>query len=142
MSVPRFGYEPLAEGCFRLLCLLPSHKQDDHIKYELETYALSSAPPYEALSYTWGNLTRMERISLGHFEYYVTENLYNALYCLRHSQAGFCGPMLFASTRRTCLKRVPKLYEWETYTPTPKESCFILAKQPKQRTIKWITCWE
>jgi len=57
-GVESFSYVPLnstlGEGSTRLLLLHPGDNRS-HIRVTLKEHSLESCPPYEALSYTWGN---------------------------------------------------------------------------------------
>ena len=62
----------------RLLRLHPG-KFEDPIKAELFTTSLSAAPTFEAVSYVWGSLDTVEKISLNDRDYRITVNLAYAL---------------------------------------------------------------
>jgi hypothetical protein len=66
----------------RLLCLNPG-KLNAEIACNLVAANLTNPPVYEALSYTWGNLTDKHTILLDDQQYQVTSNLYQALRRLR-----------------------------------------------------------
>lgn len=80
----------------RLLHLLPLRTKDhqssapwyDCVSLEctFETVHLASAPPYEALSYTWGEEAASVRILLNGKEFLVRRNLADALAALRISE--------------------------------------------------------
>jgi hypothetical protein len=52
-----------------------------------KTVSLHENYPYEALSYAWGDAENLAKISLNKLEYYVTQNLSNALKQLRSQTA-------------------------------------------------------
>ncbi|OBS22634.1 hypothetical protein FPOA_08967 [Fusarium poae] len=92
------GYKQLEQGLsqIRLLHLLPQrtrHLQLSAPWYScvglectFETVDLASAPPYEALSYTWGEEDASVRIHLNGKEFLVRPNLAYALAALRVSE--------------------------------------------------------
>jgi Heterokaryon incompatibility protein (HET) len=86
MSVEYFHYMPLEEGHIRLLALRQCRNQDDPIECELYSYELDSTPPYEALSYVWGDPHTTRVILLQGSTFRVTGNLYYALRRLRQSR--------------------------------------------------------
>jgi hypothetical protein len=58
MVLPKFEYQPLDEGEFRLLW----NWTEDHS--ELKHFKVNEAPPYYALSYTWGRTDIYRRIEV------------------------------------------------------------------------------
>jgi hypothetical protein len=86
-NMASFSYAPLSlnESSLeiRLVTLEPG-PQDAEIKCELHPAFLNKAPPYEALSYTWGNPNDLRPISLCGSPWRVTANLERALRHLRH----------------------------------------------------------
>ncbi|KAF2159177.1 hypothetical protein M409DRAFT_30316 [Zasmidium cellare ATCC 36951] len=56
MAEAQFIYEPLANASkqLRLLQFTPAHPGDE-VGVEMSTWSLSNAPPYMAVSYTWGD---------------------------------------------------------------------------------------
>ncbi|KAK5652123.1 hypothetical protein OQA88_10765 [Cercophora sp. LCS_1] len=82
----KFRYVPLHNpGNIRLLHLLPHLDKNAPIACQLAEYQLPAQPMhlYEALSYSWGDATRCEDISLDGLGLSVTENLFEALLALR-----------------------------------------------------------
>ncbi|KAH8656875.1 heterokaryon incompatibility protein-domain-containing protein [Ilyonectria robusta] len=81
----RYIYRPLDRdnGEIRLVKLEMS-ADDDDISCELLTVPLASAPPYEALSYTWGSPLNKHKISIDGTPFQVTGNLFAALQHLRN----------------------------------------------------------
>ena len=67
---------------FRLLKLLPGSELES-VRCEIHTYFVNNAPPYEALSYCWGNPAQRFRIDCAQFTLAVTENAFLALTYLR-----------------------------------------------------------
>jgi hypothetical protein len=84
MPLREFEYSPLHAGRneFRLLSLRPGTQ--DHIQCLLRTHSLDQAPPYEALSYSWGSKAELKPISLNSSVVQICTNLYSALRHLRH----------------------------------------------------------
>jgi len=87
-------YEPLYEHLpllkhedIRLLRLLPPTNEESGISGELLHSNLEECPPYEALSYTWGDRSRTHPIAINGGEFRITANLYSALLHLRHSSS-------------------------------------------------------
>ncbi|KAF2726407.1 HET-domain-containing protein, partial [Polyplosphaeria fusca] len=68
---------------FRILKL--SRYQGLELECELFQHSLlnDTHTPYEALSYVWGSAERVECITLNRKRFWVTDNLYSALQCLR-----------------------------------------------------------
>ena len=82
-----FPYTPLEVGHIRLLSLQQDRSQDHcTIEGDLYDYQLNSVPPYEAVSYAWGDMHHTRDIVLQGLRFPVGENLYNALSRLRKSQ--------------------------------------------------------
>ncbi|KAH7200980.1 heterokaryon incompatibility protein-domain-containing protein, partial [Fusarium redolens] len=75
-------YSPLGEDEFRVLVLEPGAR-DDEITCRLCICNHSDRVPYAALSYTWGNPKKVERIRCNGHELGVASNLYGALLQLR-----------------------------------------------------------
>lgn len=65
---------------FRVLELLPG-ENDDPIRFELHNVDWPDCPPYEAISYAWGDVTDTISVYCGHNHkpLKVTKNLHNAL---------------------------------------------------------------
>jgi hypothetical protein len=61
----------------------PYYDLDEPIRRDLEIFALSNDPSYEALSYVWGNPTDKEHILLDGCDFYITSSLKSALKYLR-----------------------------------------------------------
>jgi hypothetical protein len=70
----------------RLLKLLPG-KTHDLIHLELFTAELESAPPYEAISYCWGDPDDQEEILCCGQTMYITKSLATGLKCFRQPEA-------------------------------------------------------
>ena len=76
-------YKPLLQGQrIRLLRLLPG--QQDDVSCELFTVELSQAPPYEAISYTWGDPVDTVKIQCSGDVIPIRLNLHAALRRFRH----------------------------------------------------------
>jgi hypothetical protein len=81
-----YQYEELPTGKWmRLLKLLPGNS-DDQIHLELFTAELKSAPPYEAISYCWGDPDDQERILCCGQAMYITKSLATGLKCFRQPE--------------------------------------------------------
>lgn len=83
-------YRSLSDGQIRLIRLLPG-RSDEEIKCRLETYYLGTpidpgklgCPPYETLSYVWGDPSDTRKILVDKEYVAITKNLFNALRVLR-----------------------------------------------------------
>jgi hypothetical protein len=82
-----FEYCPLQLNSFRLLELIPGQSLHADIHCRLRDYQLDSAPPYEALSYTWGDEKSLCRISLDGLPFHIRPNLRDALRRLRQPRS-------------------------------------------------------
>ncbi|KAF1964026.1 HET-domain-containing protein [Bimuria novae-zelandiae CBS 107.79] len=82
-----FEYNPLQFNSFRLLELISGHSLYADIHCRLRDYQLDSAPPYEALSYTWGDEKSACRISLDGLPFHIRPNLRDALRRLRQPRS-------------------------------------------------------
>jgi len=71
----RFEYQPLAEGEIRLIRFLDA----DDLRCELKHFHLDHAPPYWALSYTWGTETATNDLFLNDRTLAIRQNLSLAL---------------------------------------------------------------
>jgi hypothetical protein len=78
-----FEYSPLQFNGFRLLELISGHSLRADIHCRLQDYRLDSAPPYEALSYTWGDEESACQILLDGLPFHIRPNLRDALRRLR-----------------------------------------------------------
>jgi hypothetical protein len=75
---------PLQESQIRLLKIHPG-KAEDVIKVSLVTVDLEDAPPYEALSYVWGDISDPMTIQWNDQALHITQGLFEALSNLRNS---------------------------------------------------------
>ncbi|EUC47207.1 hypothetical protein COCMIDRAFT_52629, partial [Bipolaris oryzae ATCC 44560] len=82
-----FQYSHLPFNSFGLLELVPGKSLSADIHCRLRSHQLNSAPPYEALSYTWGDEESTCRISLDGLPFDIRPNLRNALRRLRQSSS-------------------------------------------------------
>ncbi|KAF2191691.1 HET-domain-containing protein [Zopfia rhizophila CBS 207.26] len=82
-----FEYSPLRSQSFRLLELISGRSLYADIQCRLRDYQFDSAPPYEALSYTWGDDENECRISMNGLPSYVRPNLLGALRHLRQPRS-------------------------------------------------------
>ncbi|KAN0120202.1 Heterokaryon incompatibility protein (HET) domain containing protein [Hyaloscypha variabilis] len=72
-------YEPLpSQSSIRLITLHPGDFNDP-IRCTLEVFELASVPPYEAISYVWGDPTPRNRLRCNGRRYLVGDNLYDAI---------------------------------------------------------------
>ncbi|KAJ4355379.1 uncharacterized protein N0V89_003395 [Didymosphaeria variabile] len=81
-----YQYQPLGSkaSSYRLLKLLKSEGM--MLECELSLQSRDDGHiPYEALSYTWGSSELVERITVNGKQFWITDNLYAALQCLRRS---------------------------------------------------------
>jgi hypothetical protein len=79
-----FGYEPLQEdNALRLLILRPGCK-GEAIHCILEHGTAADPAPYEAMSYVWGDASRVQPIFVDDKPLFVTTNLVSALDHLRY----------------------------------------------------------
>lgn len=85
IDMSRFPYEPLdhSKECIRLLRFVDRPPSSEHDHFELETHDLASAPPFVALSYTWGYGMPTDDIVVNDSLLYIRENLWVALKTLR-----------------------------------------------------------
>ncbi|KAK3684160.1 heterokaryon incompatibility protein-domain-containing protein [Podospora appendiculata] len=78
-------YTPLiSSDWFRLIELQPGTAPDT-IVVRMQSFELSSAPSYDAISYVWGDQTKTIPILCDSRPFYITENLYWSLARLRDS---------------------------------------------------------
>ncbi|KAE9371102.1 HET-domain-containing protein [Stipitochalara longipes BDJ] len=79
-----FEYPVLPDGqATRLIKLIPGISGDG-IECDLAAHHLENIPPYEALSYTWGNPEKAHTISMNGHPFGITENVYTFLKRYRH----------------------------------------------------------
>jgi hypothetical protein len=78
-------YTPLnsKRGELRLLSIRKPENQTVLIKCDTQTFELSHAPRFDALSYVWGDLSVAKEIQFCGLSRPVTENLFEALTRLR-----------------------------------------------------------
>jgi hypothetical protein len=69
----------------RLISLLPKPSIEDEVSCDLITVSLDDCPPYEALSYAWGDPKVTKPILLSGQSFQVTTNLDSAIRHLRHN---------------------------------------------------------
>lgn len=82
-----YQYEPLTGPFYtRLITLLPSTLTDDDVNVELKEVDLGTQPVYEALSYTWGDVTQKVAIKCDGRDLFVTSNCELALRELRQKE--------------------------------------------------------
>lgn len=74
-----------AQFSIRLIRLLPG-SFDDPIRCKLFRKTLCGSPPFEALSYTWGDSTDRRPATVNGIEISITKNLAEALRNLRHAE--------------------------------------------------------
>ncbi|RDW64068.1 hypothetical protein BP5796_10570 [Coleophoma crateriformis] len=84
-SRPKYQYRLLTPGKneIRLMKVLPAANSTDTIHCELLHTTLDEAPPYQALSYTWGDAAGARPICVDGMNLPVTQNLRHALHRLR-----------------------------------------------------------
>lgn len=79
-----YMYTPLQHNEFRLMTLYPGKEATFHCT--LHVHPIDNAPPYEALSYVWGDPTRSVYITLSGFSFAIHSSLASALFDLRHAE--------------------------------------------------------
>lgn len=84
-----FAHQPLDldpnTDSVRLVLIEPSIDLDDPLSCRLIHIKFAERRKFKALSYMWGNDDVKERIILDGAEFYVGQNLWDALHCLRSS---------------------------------------------------------
>ncbi|PYI07755.1 hypothetical protein BO78DRAFT_312106 [Aspergillus sclerotiicarbonarius CBS 121057] len=80
----RLPLDPSREE-FRLLTILPDTKAQSIVRCTLKVESLGSAPPFQALSYVWGNASTKRDIIVNDTLFYVIPNVELILRQLRHS---------------------------------------------------------
>ncbi|KAK2016850.1 HET-domain-containing protein [Colletotrichum eremochloae] len=84
MQNTAYQYDKLPPGLwFRLLRIQPG-QADDPLICDLVTVDLESNPSYKALSYVWGDPTKLAEITCSGFRRSVTVSLFDGLRRLRH----------------------------------------------------------
>ncbi|KAH6955989.1 heterokaryon incompatibility protein-domain-containing protein [Ilyonectria sp. MPI-CAGE-AT-0026] len=78
-----YEYEPLPLRCFRLLELTAGETLYSDVTCRLLPCSFAAAPPYEALSYTWGDNESKRRITVNGLAFFVRQNLLSILRRLR-----------------------------------------------------------
>ncbi|KIX97622.1 uncharacterized protein Z520_06400 [Fonsecaea multimorphosa CBS 102226] len=81
-----YNYDPLPDGSIRLLHLQPRSVSDFITCNLVATHVEDDMPAFEALSYTWGDLTITTAISCDGLSLQVHSNAWHALSELRHEQ--------------------------------------------------------
>jgi hypothetical protein len=77
-------YEPLQSNEIRLFYLEPGSKSPhDSLRLSIFINHLECLPPYEALSYVWGDNSNPISITVNEQQFYIGRNLYDALIELR-----------------------------------------------------------
>ena len=81
----KFRYRPLnsEQNEIRLLRIIPASDPGSTIHCHIFHTSLDNAPPYEALSYAWGDRSELHQILIDSNYVNVTPNLHNALQRLR-----------------------------------------------------------
>ena len=72
-------YEELPSGWFRLLTLKSAIDSTTKVQCTLTSYRVEDAPPYQSLSYTWGEPRDFREIDLNGRPFQVRPNLESAL---------------------------------------------------------------
>ncbi|KAF2850111.1 HET-domain-containing protein [Plenodomus tracheiphilus IPT5] len=100
--IPPFIHDVATDRCarIRLLRVLPRTPNDDYSsppRCELISFDMSSAPPYIALSYTWGheNCPKHESYINGRLREDIWENLFNFIRHVRQGSFNLCGKYLW-----------------------------------------------
>lgn len=81
-----FRYTPLNGGksAIRVAHLYPAKTKQAPLRCSLEEVILPNSPPFEALSYVWGDATITHLIEVDGQSFRVSQNLHDALRYLRH----------------------------------------------------------
>jgi hypothetical protein len=83
---PAYKYEALPTGKWiRLLRLFPGINNDP-IHLELFPTKMETAPPYEAISYCWGDPGHQDKVTCSGKTVYITKSLFTGLKCFRHPE--------------------------------------------------------
>jgi hypothetical protein len=87
-----FTYAPLdrTRSEIRVLRLQPAEDADSPLEGSLEHISLDVDSDYEAISYTWGDNVKTNRISFGGVDFAITKNLAAALRVLRRKESDRC----------------------------------------------------
>ena len=87
-----FIYAPLdrTRSEIRVLRLQLSEDADSPLEGSLEHISLNIDSDYEAISYTWGDSVKTNKISLGGVDFAITSNLAAALRVLRRKESDRC----------------------------------------------------
>lgn len=87
LALLEYRYDALPPGDWiRLLHLLPGAFEDE-VHVQLSTVKLETAPPFEGISYCWGDSSDRQRIFCGDKSLKITNNLYRALLHFRDVSA-------------------------------------------------------
>jgi hypothetical protein len=80
-----FIHEPLRDhhNEIRLVLIQPSEDRNHEIECSVSTYALTKAPPYVAISYTWGDMNKKRMIRINDKEIRVGYNSWLVLWQAR-----------------------------------------------------------
>ena len=82
-----YTYQPLSNGNgIRLLAILPG-RFGDPIRCTLSTVCLDDEPAFDALSYTWGSMSKESSLTCDSKSLNVTSNLYEGLQRLRRRRS-------------------------------------------------------
>ncbi|OHE96846.1 heterokaryon incompatibility protein [Colletotrichum orchidophilum] len=76
--LPQYIHDPLEEGQFRLIHLLPGHHDDD-VRIELASEWIKAPIKYHAVSYAWGDAKDKAYIACKGKEIQITQTLFEAL---------------------------------------------------------------
>lgn len=79
-------YQPLRKGHFRLVTIYPSEDFNAKVRCGLSVHKPTDRP-YKTLSYVWGDLKKLDQITVEGVEFNVVGNLNGALKHLRQSSA-------------------------------------------------------
>ena len=113
-----FNYESLSSGSQEIRILSISASTSAEVDYSLEHASLAEAPIYDALSYTWGDLSDTSSIELDHQPLSITKNLAVALEHLREEERtvklwidAVCINQKDNEERSTQVQRMKEIYE-------------------------------
>jgi hypothetical protein len=154
--VNTFKHSPIdpVAGEIRLLRIHPGTDDSCSPRCSISTASLDAAPPYLALSYTWGDdALPTHRISLNGKDYHVMRNLYDFLVSFRNDAANreetfiwfdqICIDQEDKAERSASIHLMRRIYpeaeyviQWLGYEPDSVEAARELGKFSKQRLFR------
>lgn len=123
-SYPYFNYDPLLDGCIRLVAISDARDSRDigeQLEISLISSTFKSCPPYTALSYTWGNPSPIIDPCTTMFS--------NVLRCYPVACHGCI--LLVSRNLRDALRRIRQYQTWRSN----REEMFERYTEPKQKKL-------